>query len=135
MGEQLYRLSAFPDKRTALDVIHPQVHYYPRSALIDDPDVDHLSVLAGAIENPATGGRDAINVGAATRPLLMPGRLAGNPDPTLAGRWQVAWGNAESGGGARPATHGRRRLLGLGGRERAASGGSEYCQNEAEISG
>jgi hypothetical protein len=135
MGEQLYRLSALPDKRTALDVVHPQVHNYPGSALIDDPDVHHLSVLAGAVDNPATGGRHAINVGAATRPLLMPGRLAGNPDPTLAGRRQVAWGNAEGGGDARPATHGRRRLLGLCGRERAASRGSEYCQNGAEISG
>jgi len=135
MGEQLYRLSAFPDKRTALDVVHPQVHHHAGSALIDDPDVNHLSVLAGAIENPAASGRDALNVGAATRPLLMPWRLAGNPDPTLAGRRQVAWRNAEGGGGARPATHGRRRLLGLCGRERAASRGSEYCQNEAEISG
>jgi len=115
MGEQLYRLSAFPDKRTALDVVHPQVHHHAGSALIDDPDVNHLSVFAGAIENPAASGRDALNVGAATRPLLMPWRLAGNPDPTLAGRRQVAWRNAEGGGGARPATHGRRRLLGRGG--------------------
>jgi hypothetical protein len=125
MGEQLYRLSAFPDKRTALDVVHPQVHNYPGSALIDDPDVDHLSVLAGAIENPAASGRDALNVGAAARPLLMPGRLAGNPDPTLAGRRQVAWGNAEGGGGARPATRDWCRLLRLCSRERTASRGSE----------
>jgi hypothetical protein len=135
MEEQVYDFLAFPDKRAALDVVHPQVHNHAGSALIDDPDVDHLSVLAGAIENPATSGRDALNVGAAARPLLMPGRLAGNPDPTLAGRRKVAWGNAEGSGNARPATHGRRRLLRLCGRERTASSGSEYCQNGAEISG
>ena len=106
-------MSAFPDKRAALEVVHPQVHNHAGSALIDDPDVDYLTVLAGAIGNPAASGRDALNVGAAARPLLMPGSLAGNPDPTLAGRRQVAWGNAEGGGDARPATHGWRRLLRL----------------------
>ena len=126
---------AFPDKRAALDVVHPQVHNHAGSALIDDPDVDYLTVLAGAIENPAASGRDALNVGAAARPLLMPGSLAGNPDPTLAGRRQVAWGTAEGGGDARPATYGRSRLLRWCGRERTASGGSEYCQNGAEILG
>ena len=70
---------AFPDKRAALDVVHPQVHNHAGSALIDDPDVDYLTVLAEAIENPAASGRDALNVGAAARPLLMPGSLAGEP--------------------------------------------------------
>ena len=63
MGEQLYRLSALPDKRTALDVVHPQVHNYPGSALIDDPDVHHLSVLAGWRRRSARDARPAMAAG------------------------------------------------------------------------
>ena len=117
MGEQFYRVSTFPDERTALDVVHPQVHNHAGPALIDNPDVDHLSVLTGTIENPAASGSAAFYASAAARPLLMPGRLAGNPDPALAGRRQVTWRNAEGGGGARPASHGRRWSLGLCGRK------------------
>jgi hypothetical protein len=127
--------SAFLEERPAHRVVHPQVHDHSRAALVDNPDVDHLSVLAGPIEDPAAGRRSAVYLRAAPGALLVPGRQARYPDPTLARGRQVAWGNAEGGGGAGFAADGRGGLGRLWSRKRAASRCTDKCENGGEISG
>ena len=126
---------AFPNERPVDRVVHPQVHDNSRAALVDNPDVDHLSILAGPVENPSAGRRSALYLRTAAGPLLVPGRQARDPEPTLAWGRQMAWGNAEGCGGTGLAADGRGWLCRLWGGKRAASRCSEKCESGGEISG
>ena len=105
---------AFPNQRSALNVVHAQVYDHPRAPLINDAHMDDLPVLAGAVDDPAAGRRGTLNVGTAAGPGLVPGRVAQQPDTTLAWGRQVARGDPQCSRGAGSTADGRGRLTRLG---------------------